>query len=135
LISIFVLTIAWYIRANRKTGYRSNQHLLKRALNLKGKSGGVVVQSLDERAKYKLALVATANKCIVILCYSGTLTLPWHPIVQYVFVFYKGLSTFVGDYIRLDCLSQFNYEETFPFVFKDALFWVVAFPTILVGFT
>jgi hypothetical protein len=135
LISIFVLTIAWYIRANRKTGYRSNQNLLKRALNLKGKSGGVVVQSLDERAKYKLALVATANKCIVILCYSGTLTIPWHPIVQYVFVFYKGLSTFVGDYIRLDCLSQFNYEETFPFVFKDALFWVVAFPTILVGFT
>jgi hypothetical protein len=135
LISIFVLTIAWYIRANRKTGYRSNQNLLKRALNLKGKSDGVVVQSLDERAKYKLALVATANKCIVILCYSGTLTIPWHPIVQYVFVFYKGISTFVGDYIRLDCLSKFNYEETFPFIFKDALFWVVAFPTILVGFT
>jgi len=135
LILLFCSTIGWYIRANRKTGYRSNVSLFRQAVSLTNKSSGVVVERLDERAKYKLAMVATANKCIIILCYSGSLTIPWHPVVKYMFIVYKAMTTFVGDYIRLDCLSAFKYEETFPFIFKDALFWVITFPSILALFT
>ena len=134
LCLLFCSTIGWYIRANRKTGYRSNSQLLRRAVSLSGKNEGIHLENIDERAKYKLALVATANKCIVVLCYSGSLTIPWHWSVKQMFVVYKALSTFVGDYVRLDCLSMFKYEETFPFVFKDALFWVIAFPSVVLLF-
>jgi hypothetical protein len=135
LILIFCATIGWYIRANRKTGYRSNAALMKRAISLAGKADGVFIETMDERAKYKLAMVATMNKCIILLCYSGSLSIPWHPAVKGLFVVYKAMSTFVGDYVRLDCLPQFAYEEIFPFVFKDALFWVITFPCVLALFT
>lgn len=131
----FCLVTGWYVRNNRKTGYRSNNKLLHKALQIKGKMGGVEAIAIDERAKYKLALMAQMNKCIITVTFAGSLSLTWHPVVRGMFSVYKVLTLFVGDLLHLDCLNVFVYEEAFPFVFKEAIFWVLAFVGIVSLFT
>jgi hypothetical protein len=136
LISFAFCTVTgWYVRNNRRTGYRSNNKLLHKALQIKGKTGGVEAVAMDERAKYKLALVAQMNKCIITVTFAGSLSLRWHPAARSMFSIYKVLTLFVGDLLHLDCLDPFVYEEAFPFVFKEAIFWLLAFVGIVTIFS
>ena len=131
---VFCLITGWYVRNNQKTGYRSNNKLLHKALQIKGKMDGVEAVATDERAKYKLALMAQMNKCIITVTFAGSLSLNWHPAARSMFSIYKVITLFVGDLLHLDCLDLFVYEEDFPFVFKEALFWVVGFVALILIF-